>query len=251
MKKFLLLFCLLFTTAFSGENEKTMIMSYQRCGTHWLGYCLYQLLENYDFDYTDQYRDISPFMEPMRTKNPHGKKMVRGHYLVNKYSHQKTTKRFNVIYYDRKKDVLIVLLRDYRECYIRNNLKRQCKNPLELMRVDPTYFDNLEIYHTWPEERRYIVYYEDLLENMHDTLKDLLAFLGEKGERLDPFIDEIDAHRQVVLKAYDRKWSSVTKGEDLHYHKEQTDPMILEGMDQIVLKKYPHLLPYLERYLPN
>lgn len=246
MKKWLLFFCLITASVFA--EGKVVLASYQRCGTHWLGYCLYQLLENYDFNYAKEYGDIARFIEPLRSKNPSGIKFQRGHVLVDSSLQKRLT--INEVSISPETDVLIVLLRDYKECYIRHQ-DRRYRGPIDMFIREPVYFNNLEAYHHWDPARRYLIYYEDLMTDPRGTLQDLLTFLGEEEEGLDRFIEDIDLHRQVVLDAYDQRWRSVTKGEDLHYHKEHADPAVLEKMDQIVLSKYPHLLPYLERYLPN
>lgn len=245
MKKTLLIF-FIFVSQLFADDERTIMLSFYRCGSHWLGYCLYELTENYDLNFNREFGDTPLFSDsrkPMTSKNSHGIKFLRGHRIrdIEKRDHIKI---------DKKNDRLILILRNYKECYKREaNRIKMCS--LHFFHQNPLYFDDLDIYHHWPKENRYLVYYEDLIENPRETLEGVLSFLGESGNNLDPFVNNIESHKKIMLDAYSHRWGSASKGEDLHFHEKQTDPADLIQMDDHVKTTYPHLLPYLQRYLSD
>lgn len=222
------------------QSPGTALLSYERSGAHWLTYCLYKLVEHHSINYNSQCADFNRFI-PKLPSNPKATRgFFRAHDVKGLYKYHRKV-------LSKETDRLLLLLRDYKECYPRHDPN----DPLLLLTEQKRhYFDNLEVYHNWPPERRYLVYYEDLISDLPTTLENVLVFLGEPVDGMSQFLAHLEEHKQFIMSAYDKVYSSHSKGEDLHYHAKKIDPELLEQLDELVVARYPHLVPYLERYLP-
>lgn len=224
----------------SPEKPSTVLLSYQRSGAHWLTYCLYRLAVHHIIDYNQQWPELNRII----AKFPANPNATRPFFQAHHLKQLSEWRKKNL---SRERDTLVLLVRDYKECYPRN---RPDVPLLLLPDIEPHYFEDLEIYHNWPTERRYLVYYEDLIENLEATLDGVLTFLGEPIDGIPSFLENLEEHRRFVIKAYDKTWGSQSKGMDIHHHSKKIDPELLRQFDELVIGRYPHLLPYLERYLP-
>lgn len=233
----------------SSTEPSTVLLSYERSGSHWLSYCLYRLAIHHVIDYNEVCNDVSNFIPKLPVNTKATRPFCRAHTIqggADVYAHLHRNSPHYGVKISKEKDILLLLLRDYKECYPR----QRPNEPLLLMpQKEPHYFENLELYHNWPAERRYLVYYEDLTQNIEETLKDLLTFLQEPVDGVPQFLANLEDHKQLVLHAYDKRWGAQSKGDDIHYHAKKIDSELLRQLDELVIARYPHLVPYLERYL--
>ena len=149
-----------------------------------------------------------------------------------------------------KKDYLIFLVRNYKECLIRELHNSKKKALLYLLNPQNQFCKNIREFDKWPEERRLLIYYEDLITQPSDVYKKLTAFLDEGTEKVENFIEELDQHRQNCINFYiEYAGPSVTKGkEKLHHSKKFTLEQRCH-MDQLIRNNLKNLYDkYLTRY---
>lgn len=170
------------------------------------------------------------------------------------------------------KDFLILLVRNFRECLLRDyedpeNVKNEIlyqasfnsssyrKNWVLNFRKNH-YFHNLRVYDMWNPEKRLIVYYEDLLQTPQEVLLKIAEFIGEanKKDEIQAFIDNLDEHMNESLKIYEglnnRGYKSHTRGRSFLHHTNKIGIDKARKIDKLVLKCFPYLVDkYLSRYL--
>jgi hypothetical protein len=128
------------------------------------------------------------------------------------------------------KDLLILLLRNYRECLLREyekleNVKNEILAQASFNHLSQNktwvlnlrmnhYFHNLRVFDIWNPEKRLIIYYEDFLQNPQEILLQLAQFMGETGKEaeIQTFVDHIDEHIEKSLKIYETQYRSYTRG---------------------------------------
>ncbi len=158
----------------------------------------------------------------------------------------------------KKKNKLIMLIRDYREVLLRYaKTNPDAQLVLKNMDVEKTinrYKMMIQEYENWPENNRHCVYYEDLLNNPENTFRSLLFFLNESDRKLDSFINNIDIHKKAVLDAYNVRYKrlggAISRGTDVHYHAKDISDQDIEALDKAVMEYLPKNLwkKYLRRY---
>ncbi len=152
--------------------------------------------------------------------------------------------RMEAIGMDKEKDLLILILRDYKECLLRDLGDIQTAKE-ELNEPDPSYFANLALFDAWDEKRKLLVYYEDLLAELRRELERVLLFLGEDTSSLDPFMDQLDYYKMLSLEFYSMYVGpTLSRGEDILFHTKHNPEAFL--LDEIAHAKFPSLW---EKYL--
>lgn len=178
------------------------------------------------------------------------------------------TKALGLDLADQSKNFLIVIVRDYHECFIReafqrsrsyskiepkkilerlsNFYKTKGKNP----NSNPPYVDILQKYDQWNEKTRYLVYFEDLVTNFEETIQGCLDKFNITEHYLKDFMEHYE-ERMLEIKGLYRKYHKATFSEgDVHYHKKQllTDDMAKE-FDAMFRDNFPYIWEkYLKRY---
>ncbi len=111
------------------------------------------------------------------------------------------------------------------------------------------YLQILQLYDQWPQDRRFMIYYEDLISDPEQTLKGLLAFLQEPPIYLDAFIACYDEHKKACLGMYAQQEDEpVTQGNKaIHYS------MIINKSERVKLDNYfAQTVPTIwDKYLKN
>ncbi|MCB1111160.1 MAG: sulfotransferase domain-containing protein [Chlamydiales bacterium] len=172
------------------------------------------------------------------------------------------------LHLDENNDRLILLIRNYRECMLREfdtpeSVKKEilCQAECNALADDRSwvlnlrknhYFHNLRVYEHWHPEKRMIVYYEDLLLNPESVLRQVAEFIGEKEKEqtIQAFIDNLDEHIENSLGIYEQTYHSHTRGKSLLYHTHRVGLEASYEIDQLVIEYFPDLVDkYLTRYL--
>ncbi len=221
-----------------------LVLSEPRSGANWLTWCWQNLTRqsicNPQFEY-----DV-PVNNPLglwmdETKRP----LVRLHEINWLKKADPTQNR------------LILLFRNYKENTIRRYEDNASKYKKKLNKG--TLFDKqaakLRLYDSWPKESRYLVYYEDLMENPRETLAGLLHFLDESDERLEDFLADLDMQKAKSLAAYEKNTKEagiggpISKGKSTSYHSEKVPKKLLLQADDLFKARYPYIWrKYLTRY---
>jgi hypothetical protein len=132
---------------------------------------------------------------------------------------------------------LVLVVRDYKEAIPRHQPRLGGSSMKD-------YLKPLNSYDEFSGDKM-VVYYEDLITNPKDTLKDLLTFLGEYDEtKLERFIVDYDRHKKDSLSIYD-KFQGGNRGlylkegrvEDLNAHKRGLNKSELTKLDNSIKHK--------------
>lgn len=232
------------------NNREIYLLSTPRSGTHWCLYCLCYLLD----------------MKTMSNRGPLEVDLLQEFYSGDKpiIYHGHNPKDLWIKKDGDQQDILIVILRNYRECLIRDHgttkkvldeLQYQAKfNWLDgdkahaLTNFANHYINNLRCYDLWNPATRLLIYYEDLILDPRATLENALDFfhIENKEYLLNKFMDEIDTHKKICLNEYDKRGGSRSKGKDLLYHTKYIGQRNAILIDNTVKSLFPY---YFEKYL--
>ena len=242
MKVKLLCFSLFFgATLFSApppvadhEGRKTFLIGTGRSGNHWLRYSL-QCITKRRCENTPPLPSSDCRLPPI-------------------FCHHNACQMKNS---SPKRDYLILLVRNYKECLLRYTHHDLNKIRYFLKKDPPfSYFHNLIAFDKWDPKRRIMVYYEDLIEKPEEVYLRILDLLKESKERLPKFLDNLEQHQQISIAYYDiiqdAHGGSFSKGKDHLFHSNQESVEFLKEMDQIIMERWPDLFnKYLSRYQTN
>ena len=157
---------------------------------------------------------------------------------------------------------LILLLRNYKECILRNNMEGFEANNVILPRLpyysreqswlmlgvcyQSSYLADVKEFdqHTGG---KHLLYYEDLITDPVPTINKLSLFLGVNA---DDFLANLDVHIQQSLRIYSVKSKSFTSGLKSKYHSRQIPPAILSLWDRTMIAAggVSQYRQYLQRY---
>lgn len=233
-------------------GPRTFLLSYPQSGNTWLRYCIEVISQRptirrhatktrwLDLHYANPLAWEVGF-EIDEHKAPIEK--------LHEYKESLLCHNNESIYLNRTTDTLIFILRNPKECIARSeytSLSALLDNLWGNCYKHSIYFENLALFDTWPAERKYLIYYEDLISHPRETLADLLTFLDEPDMRLDQFMHEYDAHKNKCLALYP---STISRGSDPLFHSKKLSPDYRKQVDAWIAEAYPELWhKYLERY---
>ena len=130
-----------------------------------------------------------------------------------------TVEAINEKGYDVKQDTLILLLRNYKECILRNFYKDtgelRMYDTVDLDVEIKHYIANIVAFNFWRGEKL-LIYYEELMNDFETTFQDIVNVLALPECRFREFVAKLDYHRERSIAHY--KSGSHTKGTDLLYH---------------------------------
>jgi hypothetical protein len=189
-------------------------LSYPRSGANWLRY-------------------IARYMLGI-DKNYH-----LGDDLDDTYTKLHTVFKFSDVDYNRG---LVLILRDYKEC-LRSHSPHAAK-PLE----DQVglYFQCLATYHEWPE-RKYLVYYEELIEEPGVIIEDFSVFLTGTPTKGVYFLEDYEQHMEFSKAECRKIHACNSEGNKTNYHQQSIDVKLWD--DFVMLKCPTPLRPYIEHYV--
>lgn len=229
----------------SGYPCRVGLISFPKSGTNWLQYCMIQISGRF---WTKNNMPFSNFGIE-QTEPP---SLLHGHHVTE------------FQWFDRSKDKLIIIVRNYKESLIRYrgiakidhiiaslgtedvaNFRKGC------IKEGEWYLQNLLFFDTWNENNRLLIYYEDLIENPYETLTSLAAFLEVGPEKVDQFFSNYEKHRQTMIDYYNRYYDvSNTSGMHAIYHSNKLSKEKQIFFDKQMISIYPYLCEkYLSRYI--
>lgn len=232
-------------------SARIYLHGYHRCGNHLLSYSINHILN-----------------KPV-IGDPYSGKNIPIPEDAIAFSHRAKTLGLDRANHSR--DFLIVIVRDYHECLLRDKFNyvsdysqikpeqiiaeerikcsnigtQNCYSCNEL-----NYINCLRCYDRWNEQRRYLIYYEDLITHFEETIQGCLDKFNITQHYLQEFMQHYD-ERMFEIKQIYRKHQKATLSEgDIHYHKNRlltTDQA--KRFDAIYRTNFPILFEkYLKRY---
>lgn len=231
----LLNFCFLGAFGFSwAESSNVYILSYPRSGNQWLNLCLDAILSAPD---TSGRVEVAPNL-----------KLLNNYYSVT-----------NLDQVDKSRNFLVVIVRNYRECMMRqcrnNEMKVAAQLDIEYNSFCKQIFSSegqlspinysriLKWYDEWNPDKRFLIYYEDLMNRPEEILTGLIAFLGKDTYKVSRFMAEYEGLKAYSLKAYLNP-QSIHFGVDFHASLMSAEKIAF--CDNFMKTKYPD---YWEKYL--
>jgi len=149
---------------------------------------------------------------------------------------------------------LVLVLRDYRECFVRHCRGRTFEKRVGRM---TDFTDNIEMYDKF-KGNKMIMYYEDFVKSPEIYMKEFLDFLGVKNDWTD--ID-VKKHRDISVELYEkggvdsvgtqtRGAPSLTKGKaDFTFHQQDLTDEMKQQLEEWFKTEYTELhTKYLDRY---
>ena len=213
------------------DPNKGIIISYPRSGLNWVRYCI---------------EHFTGLRTPGITKLvDSGEFAVYRTHNVNK---QNSYESCACSFYDDAGNPLhskvVLLLRDYRESFIRVGRGRKKGIPtVEYIKQGEifnfrNYFDNLRAYDQFDGEKL-LIYYHNLIQDFSQVIK-ILDFFNLSYD-LEGF--DLEYHRQKSIQIYDEQHKSYTKKSlmDFSYHQNSVDSEFIEALDYFVDQNYPDL----------
>ena len=214
------------------DPNKGIIISYQRSGLNWVRYCI-------------------EYFTGLRTAGR--TKLVESGELAVYRTHnvQKRQPPYSCAcsFYDERGNPLhhkvVLLLRDYRESFIRvaKGWKGGIPPAEEIEKGNvlnfKNYFENLKAYDRFTG-KKLLIRYHDLIKDFNQVIK-ILDFFGF-NYNLEGF--DLKHHRQKSLQIYNTQHKSYTKNNlmDFSYHQNSVDLAILDALDRFVDRHYQDLL---------
>jgi hypothetical protein len=218
------------------DSRKGIILSYPASGFNWVRYCI------------EHFTGLRTAGKTKLVKE--GELAVyRSHYV--KYS-EGPDSCFCPFYDDHGKPLhqkVVLVLRDYRESFLRaakgkniTNLKAEKIRNGDVFDFNQ-YFENLKAYDEFSGQKL-LVYYPEIVSDMSGVTR-ILDFL-ELPYDLSTF--DLDYHRQKSIGIYDTQHKSHTQNNlyDFKFHQNDSDPEIIEAIEDFFTKKYGDLI---EKYL--
>ena len=222
-------------------GRKTFFLSYPRSGTHWFMYSLTFLTNRLCLD--------NRFHLDIDSQKPY----IHQTHNLDSYKNLYSSPN----YFNSQKDILILIIRNYKEAMLRNfpnstfnGILNHIKNPSSYP-IGFRYFTNLKYFDLWNPQNRFLIYYEDLLEQPEKVFSDLLKFLKEENSSLKEFIFHLKNHKEYCISVYNSKsfGPAYSKGTDLFYHSKKLTKQQRTTIDNTIKKHYPeYFKKYLRRY---
>ena len=154
----------------------------------------------------------------------------------------------------REIEKLVLIVRDYRECFVRHCVGKKFERRVGRMK---DFTDNLYTYDSFQGEKM-IMYYEDFVADPKTYMKQFLDFVDVKSEW-----DDIDVaeHRDISVKLYETGGSenvgsqtkgapSLTKGKaDFQFHQKELDEETKQKLEEWFRVEHTDIYTnYLDRY---
>lgn len=156
---------------------------------------------------------------------------------------------------------LLILLRNYKECIVRNQKQELKQNidPIHLRDIIVNgendflnYINNLNYFDKWENEQtKLIIYYEDLIKHPEVEIPKLLAFFNEDEVNFEGFISDYDFWKEKIMGSYQNQHGlEYSSGGDKEiFHSKEFPVGILREIDTHIKQQYPRLWErYLSRY---
>jgi hypothetical protein len=241
------------TTICSYQGPRTFLLSFPQSGNTWLRYCLEFLTQRptlhrnrtqprwHDFHYAHPLAWKAGF--DIDEHKPLIEKIHQDQESLLMHNQQKISLNHDA-------DTLIFILRNPKESIARSEYsswESLLESAWGSSYPHRIYFENLALFDNWPADRRYLIYYEDLINAPRETLTALLEFLHESTTRLDQFMDEYADHKARCLALYPNPTS---RGSDPLFHSKKLSPAFRKQVDAWIADAYPEFSrTYLQRYI--
>lgn len=253
--------CVWFSVGFTNEAN-IFVLGYPRSGNHWSCYTLAKLMNIPCISHpgsgpwvwvsngVDRNFDVSQLQQPLQLHA-----FYHGHNAIDCALHEA----------DQSTDILIILLRDYKESIMSVNYDNEVnvvsnivdeyrtyneqKNPF--MSRANSYFNILRCYECWDPQKRFLIYFEDLIAEPKQVLMNLSNFLDIDEAEVEEYLSNIEYHKERALDTTFRPEEDEKRknSEDLRKHTKKMSKKNIKYIDSFVERNFPEFWgKYLSRY---
>jgi len=214
-------------------KNKILLLSYPRSGNTFFGFFLKEITQ-------------SPNIHNCVIKAHHnvGKKitniqlnaLIKNGYIFKEHHSDECKYVFN-----KKNDKLIFLIRNYKECIIRNiGTKRDIKNACI------KYCNNINFFDSYKGDKVFL-YYEDFIFDFKTNFDKVLPIIDyDKNQYINVF-NNFKKNKNLILKKYNNTHGSLTKGKKAIFHSLQLNKNKKLLFDNIIKSKV-YNKKYINRY---
>lgn len=212
--------------------DKPLLASYSRSGTNWIRYII-------------EYISGCPTPGQFRLHNGSDFMIDRAHQA------------YPIMH---KHGSVILVIRDYRECLLRHNteLWNETGDVRSFLEDDSVkqpanwYIKNIQTFEEFTG-RKLLLYYEDLISNSEEAVRELSRFLEMDQDRTNEFVATIETRSAESVGAYvsgGHKSSTSSNLNDFRYHaRKHLTPEQMVEFDEYYKREYPAIFhKYLTRY---
>ncbi len=221
----------------AASNPRIYLLSYPRSGNTWSRYWLEVLTG----------RPTAHFWSTANPSNlPIG--LMVGHSLNFSKApiwkvHNRKELNFSKFKYNPKQDLLIFVIRNPKEAIIRHVGKPDVDNLStgHIFKNFEIYFDDLKVYDEWAEDKKILLYYEDMISDPAQVMTKALLFLKDPLSGLEDFMLQYEYHKKTALKVYDYNGGSQSQGNDILFHSYKLSAAERKKIDEWINATYPYL----------
>lgn len=251
---FVILSSILGGKAFSNQEQEIYCLSTPRSGTHWSLYTICNI-----FDKRVVFNRGVAEVDIFYSRFQENQGIIYGAHNPKDLWIRKNG--YNT-------DFLILILRNYRECMYRdcesvnqvlneienqakfNNLYSNIKAQI-CLRHQNHYFNNLKCYDLWDPSKRFLIRYEDMIENPEKVISELLEFFdrADASEVASEFLRNIEYHKKECFNIYRSQGGSKSGGSDPLFYTKKMGYENARLIDKEVKHKFPYMFnTYLRQY---
>ena len=230
----------------------TFLLSFPRSGNTWVRYCVEYLTK---YPTTSCQSSIYPEEWPIALKERNSlNSLINGIEGVKEENPHILVKKHTIFSTEINNYPIILLIRNYKECLIRNYGVNRAREYIfsNVQDENTSYLDMLKYFDKW-ENNKILFYYEDILLNPKSFIFSLSNFFRISDKKLiRDFIENIDFHKSIGIKCYQNiNQNSITKGNKNKtiFHSNVLSIKEKIKWDNEIEKKDPYLFnKYLKRY---
>ena len=230
----------------------TFLLSFPRSGNTWVRYCV-ECLTN--FPTTTCQSSVYPESWPTESKETNSiNNLIKGIKGVREEKPHILVKKHKIFPSEINNYPLILLIRNYKECFIRHYGLDRAREAIFLnnqdIHVNTRYLEMIQYFDKW-ENEKILFFYEDIILNSKSFIISLSNFFRISNKKLiEDFIQNINFHKKIGLKCYKNiDQISITKGENLIFHSNILSSKEKEEWDNEIEKKDSYIFnKYLKRY---
>lgn len=218
---------------------RILLLSYPRSGNSLIKYFLKRSLlidTVHDCRYQKAYKNNKNISnEWVKNQNDIGNTLYKEHYA-------KYCKNFS-----EEEDSLILILRNYKECIVRHNKQSALNNQKVREENCKKYLSNIGFYDKWGG-KKVVLYYEDLIYNFKKHYRKILKIVDVNKEKHEEMFNNLEEHKKLCLKQYDKVCGSQSLGTKKFYHSKNISSYLKLEFDSYIKRNKLHT-KYLSRYL--
>ena len=206
-----------------------LLLSFPRSGNHLVRFCIELLSEQPTLGVIDAPLDIPLYKNKYTSEIPFNIQPDAELSNTESYyrkSHHPASDYSNI-------DEMILVLRDPRECLIRQNGFYSWNQNYNWHSYE-AYFRLVDSYLNYPGKKR-VFYYEDIITNRKEFIQQLYDFLGlNNPSKLEYVLTHIDKLYKLCITAEGRHWGGVKSNGNTVFYYPQVRVLIKDQFDEFI-----------------